>query len=130
LDCILQSISCPSGGEACERLHGEDCGKSFDIREAKYFARKEGASAARFFVLDKLSQGAGFYLKPPADAPGKSTWFKPILLRRPPHSANRARFFQAVAVGDDRGFSKSNETALRFLLVRVLALHVSGSMQI
>jgi hypothetical protein len=36
----------------------------------------------------------------------------------------------AVALGDDRGFSKSNETALRFLLVRALDLRVSGSMQI
>jgi hypothetical protein len=36
-------------------------------------------------------------------------------MRRLPHSANRARFFQAVAVGGDRGFSKSNETARCFL---------------
>jgi hypothetical protein len=36
----------------------------------------------------------------------------------------------AVAVGDDRGFSKGNEPALRFLLVRALALRVCGSMQI
>jgi len=36
----------------------------------------------------------------------------------------------AVAVGADRGFSKSNETELRFLLVRAPALRVSGSMQI
>jgi hypothetical protein len=35
-----------------------------------------------------------------------------------------------VAVGGDRGFSKRNETALRFLLVQAPALRVSGSMQI
>jgi len=32
----------------------------------------------------------------------------------------------AVAVGDDRGFSKNNETALRFLLVRAPALRAFG----
>jgi len=36
----------------------------------------------------------------------------------------------AVAVVDDGGFFKSNETVLRFLLVQPLDLHVSGSMQI
>jgi hypothetical protein len=36
----------------------------------------------------------------------------------------------SVAAGGDRGFSKSNETALRSLLVRALDLRVSGSMQI
>jgi hypothetical protein len=42
----------------------------------------------------------------------------------------RARFAQTVAAGGDRGSFKSNETALRFLLVQALALRVSGSMQI
>ena len=36
----------------------------------------------------------------------------------------------SVAAGGDRGFPKSNEIALRFLLVQALALRVSGSMQI
>jgi hypothetical protein len=33
LDGMVQSISCPSEGEARKRLHGEDCAESFGIQK-------------------------------------------------------------------------------------------------